>query len=389
MKLKSMKKVLAAVLSTTMVMGMSMTVLAADGEITSTSPTNPATGGSITAPIFSYDITHVVVPTSYGVAFNPDGLNITVSTATTPAVTTTSPVASKNYGIINKSSKDKLVKVGLSVSSTAPTGSVTFVDTAAEATGAAKGEYKIYLEVVPADATDIKVYDANGNEEDPTTATTPSSLAHVKMTKAASTATVPMKLGDNEVAFKLGKAEYSLKKDGSLNLEGGITDNDVKDLYKVTDLDTDKGVTGFTFDGAMNSNADWTKVTGKVEITPTYTIETTDDTVTVLDGTGAMTEVGPQVSMTAGGLITMSGLTAEQNKKSLKVAYGTGEWEVSNDATWDNSRWSSTSGGTLAVQLGSSWMGNIAKTDGNVTVKLTLTDNTVKIARVSIPTSTP
>ena len=67
MKLKSMKKVLAAALSTTMVMGMSMTALAS-GNITGTTPTKP--GGSITAPIYSYDTTHVVVPTSYGVAFN-------------------------------------------------------------------------------------------------------------------------------------------------------------------------------------------------------------------------------------------------------------------------------------------------------------------------------
>lgn len=147
MKLKSMKKVLAAALSTTMVMGMSMTALAS-GTITGTTPTKPVAGGSITAPIYSYDTTNVVVPTSYGVAFNPDGLNITVSTQ--PAVTTTSTIASKNYGIINKSSKDKLVKVGFNITSTEPTESVTFVDTKdAATTDAEKGEYKIYLEVVP------------------------------------------------------------------------------------------------------------------------------------------------------------------------------------------------------------------------------------------------
>lgn len=357
MKLKSMKKVLAAVLSTTMVMGMSMTVLADDGDITSTSPTNPATGGSITAPIFSYDITHVVVPTSYGVAFNPDGLNITVSTATTPAVTTTSTVASKNYGIINKSSKDKLVKVGLSVSSTEPNESVTFVSSRdAATTDAEKGEYKIYLEVVPADTTAVQIYDSS-TAKAPTTTTQPSSLAHVSMTKSTS-ATVPMGLGDNEVAFKLGKATYALKKDGSLNLEGGVTDNDVKDLYKVTDLDANAGVTGFTFDGAMNSNADWTKVTGKVEITPTYTIETTDDTVGILDGTGAMAKVGPRISMSSTGLITVRGLTAEQNFESVKIVVGdNSEWDANDEvAEWDTSNWSATDGGEFTIQLGDGWI---------------------------------
>lgn len=363
MKLKNMKKVLAAVLSTTMVMGMSITTLAANGEITSTGPT---TGGSITAPIFSYDITHVVVPTSYGVAFNPDGLDVTVSA--TPSEATTSTVASKNYGIINKSSKDKLVKVGLSVTSTEVTESVTFVDTAAEATGAAKGEYKIYLEVVPADATDVQVYNADGDPVPPTTSTQPSALAHVQMTKA--TSTVPMKLGENEVAFKLGKADYSLIDDGSLNLEGGIN-NDVKDLYDVTDLDTDAGVTGFTFGGAMNSKADWTKVTGKVEITPTYTIETTDDSVTVLTGTGAMAQMGPQVSVSSSGYITMTGFTAAENYVSATLTNENGTYDINAaEVDWDTSRFDENTGGSITGQLGTAWMDSLRGKSGTLVVTL-------------------
>lgn len=383
MKLKSMKKVLAAVLSTTMVMGMSMTVLADDGDITSTSPTNPATGGSITAPIFSYDITHVVVPTSYGVAFNPDGLKITVSTATTPAVTTTSTVASKNYGIINKSSKDKLVKVGLSVSSTKPNESVTFVSSRdAATTDAEKGEYKIYLEVVPADTTAVQIYDS-GTAKAPTTTTQPSSLAHVSMTKSTS-ATVPMGLGDNEVAFKLGKAEYSLIKDGSLNLEGGVTDNDVRDLYKVTDLDANAGVTGFTFDGAMNSNADWTKVTGKVEITPTYTIETTDDTVGILDGTGAMAQVGPRVTLSTAGKINITNLDGALYS-SMSLNDGTTDWPLvtGTDGTWE---WGAAVDAKKEFTLGSNWMPSyLAGKTATVTVTLT-NGETITSAPVLIPT---
>ena len=363
MKLKNMKKVLAAVLSTTMVMGMSITTLA-NGEITSTGPT---TGGSITAPIYSYDTTNVVVPTSYGVALNPDGLNVTVSA--TPSEATTSTVASKNYGIINKSSKDKLVKVGLSVTSTEATESVTFVDTAAEATGAAKGEYKIYLEVVPADATGVQVYDAAGSAGAPTTYTQPSTLAHVKMTKA--TSTVPMKLGENEVAFKLGKADYSLKDGASLDLEGTNTNNDVASLYEVTTLDTTAGVTGFTFDGAMNSNADWTKVTGKVEITPTYTIETTDDTVTVLDGTGAMAQMGPQVSVSSSGYITMTGFTAAENYVSATLTNENGTYDINAaEVDWDTSRFDENTGGSITGQLGTAWMDSLRGKSGTLVVTL-------------------
>lgn len=378
MKLKNMKKVLATVLSTTMVMGMSMTALA--GEITSTSPTG---GGTITAPIFSYDITHVVVPTSYGVAFNPDGLNVTVSTATNPTVTTTSTVASKNYGIINKSSKDKLVKVGLSVTSTEARESVSFVDTAAEATGAEKGEYKIYLEVVPADGTDIQIYNASKSAEAPTTSTQPSSLAHVQMTKA--TSTVPMKLGDNEVAFKLGKAAYSLKADGSLNLEGGIS-NDVHDLYDVTALDTDKGVTGFTFDGAMNSKADWTKVTGRIEITPTYTIETTDDSVTVFAGTGAMAKLGPQVTVSATGLITITGMTADKKFQSMTITNrSAADLDIGlASVTWNRDNYNDTTGGTITCQLGADWLASLRGVSTGE-IKVTFSDNTFITVKTNIP----
>ncbi len=366
MKLKSMKKVLAAALSTTMVMGMSMTALAS-GTITGTTPTKPVAGGSITAPIYSYDTTNVVVPTSYGVAFNPDGLNITVSTQ--PAVTTTSTIASKNYGIINKSSKDKLVKVGFNITSTEPTESVTFVDTKdAATTDAEKGEYKIYLEVVPADTTDVQIYDASGNPEAPTTQTAPSSLAHVKMDKA--TSTVPMRLGDNEVAFKLGKATYALK-GGSLDLEGTLTDNDVSTLYEPKTLDTSAGVTGFTFDGAMNSNADWTKVSGKIEITPTYTVETTDNTVTVLDGTGAMAEVGPQVSVSSSGFITMTGFTADENYVSATLTNENGTYDINAaPVDWDTDRFDENTGGSITGQLGTDWMDSLRGKSGTLVVTL-------------------
>lgn len=295
MKLRNMKKVLAAVLSTTMVVGMSMTVFAAPGEVTSpTTPTNPiAGGGSISAPIYSYDITHVVVPTSYGVAFNPDGLEITVSSATSPTEATTSTVASKNYGIVNKSSKNKLVKVGLSVTSTEATETIAFVPAAASATNASKGEYKIFLEAIPADGTDIKVVSgtnpATATHTTPTTATQPAALAHVKMEKASAGRTV-MQLGDNEITFMLGKASYALKPGESLDLENlnASTSNDVQSKFAATDIDTDRGVTGFTFGGAVNTKADWTKVTGQIRITPTYTVETADDTAQIESGTGAV-----------------------------------------------------------------------------------------------------
>lgn len=394
MKLKNMKKVLAAVLSTTMVMGMSMTALASDGKVTSTSPTNPmGSGGSISAPIFSLDVINVVVPTSYGVAFNPDQLDITVSTATTPTTVTSSTVASKNFGIINKSSKDKIVRVGLNVTSTTASPKVTFVNTPASATNAQKGEYKICLQAVAADTTPIKIMTKTSAGQitatTPTTATEPAKLAHVQMTPAGTSGTVPMKAGDNEIAFKLSKATYALKSNNSLDLENlGSASNDVKDKYEPTGLNLNSGVTGFTFTGAMNSNADWTKVTGKVLITPTYTVETADSTVTPITGGGAMIKAGPQVSVSATGLITVSGMTSDKLFASMEISNKNGgphDITVA-DVDWGMDNYNSSTGGSFTCQLGDVWMSTLAGYSAGK-VKVTFTDGTFVETATNIPSA--
>lgn len=87
MKTKMVKKLFAVVLSAAMVMGMSATVMAAD-----------TTTGE--APIYSFDVENVIVPTTFVTAFNPDGLIVKKSDGTT----STAPIQSMNYGILNKSS---------------------------------------------------------------------------------------------------------------------------------------------------------------------------------------------------------------------------------------------------------------------------------------------
>ena len=132
--MKKMKKVLALTLSATMALGMSMTGMAAEPEV------------SVDAPIYAYDITNVIVPTTYVVAFNPNGLDVTKNGATV-----NDQIISKNYGIINKSSKDKVITVNFTVEDLNE-GKITFTDDPADVTGAAADDYVVNQRMVTADA---------------------------------------------------------------------------------------------------------------------------------------------------------------------------------------------------------------------------------------------
>ena len=89
-----MKKMFALTLGATMAMGTAMPVMASD-------PT-------VTAPIYSFEKIDVVVPTTYKVAFNPEGLTVKTDDSTG---TSTDQILSKNYGILNKSNKDMVSHV--------------------------------------------------------------------------------------------------------------------------------------------------------------------------------------------------------------------------------------------------------------------------------------
>ena len=318
MKAKNMKKTLAVVMSATMVMGISMTALADD-----TDTTTPA-GGNVTAPIYSFDLTDVVVPTDYKVAFNPDEL--TVKVGNDASDTSTDQILSKNYGIVNKSTKDKIISVELQVEDL-NTGDnhVTFVDTAAEATGATEDKYAVYLAATPSDATEVKIGTASADKDTAATA-----LADVSMAKATGN-DITMHSGSNHIAFKLDHATYSLKSGSTLEL-GGTTTNNVGNLYEATALATGgKGITGFTFTGAMNKKADWTKLANGIKITAIYTNKTAGGE-TVISGTGAMVQAAaaPTFSCSTVGEIAYTAGVGDLAFKSLKSI--TAPWQ---DAPFD------------------------------------------------------
>lgn len=342
MKAKNLKKALAFAMSTTMVMGMSMTAFAEDPA-----PTTPD-GGDVTAPIYSFDLTSVVVPTTYAVAFNPDEL--TVKVGNDASDTSTDQILSKNYGIVNKSTKDKIVSVELQVEDL-NTGDnhVTFVDTAADATGADEDEYAVYLAATPADATEVKIGTASADKD-----TAAAALADVEMTKASAN-DVTMHSGSNHIAFKLDKATYSLKSGSSLEL-GTTNNNDVGSLYEVTALaGAGKGITGFTFTGAMNKKADWTKLQNGIKITAIYTSKNAG-TETVDSGTGAMVPAtaAPTFSSNAIGEITYTagvGDLAFKEFKSISALWQGNPLDITSSASVDTTN----SKITIASSMLSGW----------------------------------
>lgn len=135
-----------------------------------------------------------------------------------------------------------------------------------------------------------------------------------------------------------------------------------------------------------NVDTNWSKLTAGIKITATYSNEIASSNTSAVSGTGAMIKVGPQVIADTSGLITISGLTADQNWKSMTVTNENGTFDInSSDVEWDNSQWSEEAGGTLKVQLKESWLGTLRGKNGSTTVTLT-DDNTIS-APLAIPAS--
>lgn len=262
--MRKMKKALAFALSASMVIGMSITSLASDQEV------------SVDAPIYAYDVTNVIVPTNFLVAFNPNGLDVDKDGGTTIVQ---DQIVSKNYGIINKSTKDKVITVTLNVEDLNED-KITFAEDPADVTNATADDYVINLTVVPADATEVTVGSTPATAD---LTTTGADLADATMTPATGKEQV-LVAGENDVDFLLSKAEY----EGKIDLSG-TTGNNVADKFDIKNLAAaGKGITAFTFGGTMNAKADWTKLTKGIRITAVYSNDNAPDGAVAEAGTGAL-----------------------------------------------------------------------------------------------------
>lgn len=94
---------------------------------------------------------------------------------------------------------------------------------------------------------------------------------------------------------------------------------------------------------------------------------------------------GPQVSVSATGLLSITGLTAEQNYVSSSATIDGQTYGLDTDSavTWTENAWSAENGGSLQAQFGDVWISDFkASTSSKVTVKLS-DDSTIE-AVVSI-----
>ncbi|MBD5445325.1 MAG: hypothetical protein HDR29_07215 [Lachnospiraceae bacterium] len=295
--MKTMKKALAVAMSTVMVIGTSMTTFAAEPEV------------SVDAPIYAYDITNVVVPTNFLVAFNPDGLDVKKAEGDVVQ----DQIVSKNYGIINKSTKDKIITVAFDVEDLNED-KITFAEDASEVTSAVTDDYVINLQVIPANATEVEV--ASGAAD---LTTTGADLADAKMT-AATSAAKTLVAGENYVDFLLSKAAYT----GTIDLSSADTNNVTSDFTIDSLATSGKGITAFTFGGTMNTNTDWTKLTKGIKITAVYDSENAPSGATAVTGTGALYELPNPVFKTGSDVGTIkyrtgSGNGAMRNITSIKM----------------------------------------------------------------------
>jgi len=244
------KKILALMLSATMLTGSVVPVMAAG---------NTATGTG-NAPIYSFNVMEFVVPTTVTVALNPDELAVKVNNADK-----TDQVLSLAYGVVNKGNKDVTCKIDFTLTDgNASEGKdkITFASKADEVTNAEKDSYVIFLQATPTTVSDTI---------DKSTDATALAKLTVGTTDATNAVAIP-KTGS--LGLSLQKATYSAKA-GSETTLGTTNTNDVSGGYELTAIGTD-GYKAFTFTGTMNKNTDWSKLTSGITIGLTYTFTETE-----------------------------------------------------------------------------------------------------------------
>lgn len=232
----------------------------------------------IKVPIYNYEVVNIVAPAKYAVALNPYELAV----KTGEDDFSTEQVVSRNYGILNKSSTDKIVSITFELEDLNE-GKIVFVDSAEEAREADKDTYAVYLAVVPADDSGVWIHGESVDSD-----TTATDLSDVEMSGAMESA-LSLGEGENTISFKLDKAVYCFEDGRELTLDEEESGSD--DSLKLSGLAPEEGgITGFTFIGAMNPKADWGKLLYGIKISAVYTYETATGEEMILEGTDAVVD---------------------------------------------------------------------------------------------------
>jgi len=358
------KKFMAIACSATMLVSTPLTAFA-------TEPTTTAGTGTI----YAYSVDTVTVPTSVKIAFNPMGLEF--DTGATEKVD--DQIVSLNYGVASSSTNDRAVTVKFKAAATNGTEGedIVFVDDIKKAqayaastneAGAKKGEYKVYLAVAASTAAPTG---ADGTAFSKDNVPDADDLANVAMT-AASEGLSAFEDGENaEIAYLLTKATYGLKAG-----ENPSFDTTMNDFKGMMELKTLGGVVGFTFTGAMNPDADWTKAKASaVVITPTYKIEDATGEEELLDDEGGY----QQIKAGAGARVLTAQSNGNLTYQFAEGSYPTGTLTAvsingtgrAGQITKGNITYNATNG---FFKIAAAAVSEMSLTQGNTTVVATIGD---------------
>lgn len=348
--MKNYKKILAAGLAVSMVMGNSVIALADDME-GGTSGTG-GLEGTVSTDVFSVVLPSV--PETGDATFNyildPEGLiakagsdkytGKTFEENATLFFANTAADAANNYSsvsdaltVVNKSSSNVTVEVKATVASIdgiTMSGDKTFKD-----------DTKTSLYLALKDANNETAITAEGG--------------------ATLTSTINAAASDAyEIKWNTTDSKY----------ENVLTEAAKKDDYT--------GFSKYTFQmtGACNAAGDWSDLT---------------DTAPVVNVVWSVKDpfiTGPQISMNNSGLITVTGLTAEQNYESVKIVVGDGsEWDANDEvAEWNTDSWSSENGGEFTIQLGSGWIDFINGKGGTAKAIINYTGGSAETSVITFST---
>lgn len=223
------------------------------------------------------EITRVLVPTKLTAAFNPYGYGVRKANAVVY-----DQVISGNYGILNLSTKDKLVWIDISIEDN--NNAIIFVETEEAVRQAGSEQFVVYLEVVTGMLKDVLTEESTGND-----------LLNVELWEEGRHSIVVTDKGAR-IGFKLkGTANRyenvmellmempeNTVSGGDSTVSGGdatVSDGNAtvlsKDLKTVclTDEIAQDNYRGFTIRGAMNRNAEWSRLAAPITIRVDYQIE--------------------------------------------------------------------------------------------------------------------
>ncbi|MCI8376720.1 MAG: hypothetical protein HFI29_15010 [Lachnospiraceae bacterium] len=344
------KKILAAALATTMVMGSSMAVFAADQE-------GGASGEGETQYVEENDVFNVVFPTvaegatTFNYLLDPNGL-----IAETDGDRYTGKVFDDDKSVYFLRSEQVDGTVGGSA------GKCDYTDTsdAIKVTNKSTDAVELTVTATVEETEGIKMA-ANS--------TFAGTDAELYLGLVGTDGTTPTEKGITAAGVTLTQsipadaAAYEVKWDS--------TDKKYKKALTTAAQAADYAgfkYYSFSLKGACNTatGTDWSGLTDKApKVDLVWTVK--DFTIT-----------GPQVSLDTNGLITITNLTADQNYQAVTITDGEDKtWQATDlPSDWNLDNWSSEDGGSFTIQLGEQWIQWIIDKGGSATVTLTLTDGT-------------